>query len=370
MSQKQRNSPLVSQKGGIPKMTRNLGPTVNWIQCDKCKEWVIFENSGISGKFDEKELADVKFDCRMCRMERRIEGVVGKVREVEGAVAEVKERVAKLEGIWGGDLGVLSGAVGELQDRVKEIGGEIDSRVAAGEERSKEKIDILERAVGEMRDGLCALGVKVEDLREEFPRPEKWVEVSGKTKKALSGDGVRKVEEGFGERYKTKAKDTVLVVGASLVRGVGQKLEGQSHIFSAVSKSGAKIENIEEEVTKLSDREDRHLVVMVGTNNIQREGSEVVLKKFKSLIERCKAVKNRMVTVVGIPKRYDLSWFQECRRLGVNVRLEQMCRESGVQFLPCEVERSKMWRDGVHFSDVGQDEFARKLFRHCVRFLD
>mgnify|MGYP003444051795 FL=1 len=259
----------------------------------------------------------------------------------------------------------------ELQERVKEVGGEVDSRVAAAEGRCEEKIGVLARAVEEVRDGLCTLGMKVEDLREEFPQPGKWEVVEGRKKKALSGDaGVRKVEveEGFGERYKTKAKDTVLVVGASLVRGVGQKLEEQSHMFSAVSKSGAKIEHIEEEVKKLSDKEDRHLVVMVGTNNIQREGSEVILKKFKSLIERCKAVKNRVVTVVGIPKRYDLSGFQECRRLGVNRRLEKMCRESGVQFLPCEVERGRMWRDGVHFSDVGQDEFARKLFSHCVRF--
>ena len=93
MSQK-RNSPLVvSQKGGIPKLTRNLGQTVNWIQCDRCKGWDIFENSGISGKFDEKVLADVKFDCRMCRMERRVEGLVGKVEEVSECVVKLEGKV-------------------------------------------------------------------------------------------------------------------------------------------------------------------------------------------------------------------------------------------------------------------------------------
>ena len=46
-----------------------------------------------------------------------------------------------------GDLGVLSGAVVELQERVKEVGGEVDSRVAAAEGRCEEKIGVLERAV-------------------------------------------------------------------------------------------------------------------------------------------------------------------------------------------------------------------------------
>lgn len=59
------------------------------------------------------------------------------------------------------------------------------------------------------------------------------------------------------------------------------------------------------------------------------------------------------MTVVGIPRRYDLSTYQESRRYSVNVHLERMCRESGVEFLPCELEQSRMWRDGVHFNDIG-----------------
>ena len=322
-------------------------------------------------------------------MERRVEGVVGKVRVVEGMVEEVKERVeklaarvgveiddklreatiqveGKLSAVCGSELGVLSGKVGELQERIRDVEAEVDSRVAVGEGRCEEKIGVLERTVDEVRDGLHAIGVKVEDLSGD------WVLVENKKKKERSvSDGPKKTEVGFGELCKSKAKDTVVVIGDSLVRGVGQKLEQQCpHMVTSVSRSGAKLEVIEADVARLKDREDRHLVVMVGTNNIQRDGSEVILKKFKNLIKLCKSVRNRAVTIVGIPKRYDVDNIVESRRLGVNPRLAEMCRENGVEFLACEVERSRMWRDGVHFNDLGQDEFARKLFTHCIRFLD
>jgi lysophospholipase L1-like esterase len=132
----------------------------------------------------------------------------------------------------------------------------------------------------------------------------------------------------------------------------------------------AKIEQIEEEVARLKCKEDRHLVVMVGTNNIQKDGSEVVLKKFRSLIDRCKSVGNRKVTVVGIPMRFDLMGIQASRLIGVNLRLERMCRENGVEFLPCVMEWNEMAKDRVHFNEGGQERFARKIFDHCLSFLD
>ena len=54
-------------------------------------------------------------------------------------------------------------------------------------------------------------------------------------------------------------------MGDSLTRGVGIKLERNSHMISKITKSGAKIEQITEQVGKLENKEDRHLVLMVGT---------------------------------------------------------------------------------------------------------
>ena len=106
-------------------------------------------------------------------------------------------------------------------------------------------------------------------------------------------------------------------MGDFLARGVGIKLERQSHMFSKYSKSGAKIEEMTEHVKKLEGKEDRHLVFVVGTNNIEVDGSEIVLSKYQKLIEEAKKVKNRKISVVGILKRTDVGVYVESKRIGV-----------------------------------------------------
>ena len=119
----------------------------------------------------------------------------------------------------------------------------------------------------------------------------------------------------------------------------------------------------------LKDNEDRHLIVLVGTNNIQSETSETIRLKYKSLLEASMKVKNRRVSVIGIPRRFDLSGYQNSRRIGANLQLENMCRELDIEFITYEPYRSRIAQDGLHFNHVGQDELARKIFEHCKSFL-
>src|SRR5437867_12793666 len=97
-------------------------------------------------------------------------------------------------------------------------------------------------------------------------------------------------------------------------------------MVSAIYRPGAHIDDISEEVRKLRDNEDRHVVLLVGTNDIQGEGSEVMLSKYKNLIEASQTIKNRKVSVVGIPRRGDLDSFCNSRRLGVKIG-RASCRE-------------------------------------------
>ena len=124
-----------------------------------------------------------------------------------------------------------------------------------------------------------------------------------------------------------------------------------------------------EEVRKLDARDDRHLVVMVGSNNFERDGSEIVLRKFGALIECCKSVKNREVTLIGIPRRFGVTSLQENRRLGVNTRLSKLCCAAGVHYIEYDADRSRISADRVHFNELGQSEVAGKIFRHCRHFL-
>ncbi|MGK2860351.1 MAG: hypothetical protein ACSLE0_00325 [Chitinophagaceae bacterium] len=124
-----------------------------------------------------------------------------------------------------------------------------------------------------------------------------------------------------------------MLVGDSLARGVGAKLDKQSNMFSTVSIGGARIETVTDEVGTMEDKEDRHLVIIAGTNNVQKEGSTEILSKFSTLIEVSKGVTNRKISICGIPRRTDLSSYQDSRRFGVNMRLKEMCIEQGIEYI-------------------------------------
>ena len=146
-------------------------------------------------------------------------------------------------------------------------------------------------------------------------------------------------------------------------------MERDSHMVTANSKGGAKVEDVTDMVKNLKDNDDRHLVLVAGTNNIQQDGSEILLEKFKKLLETSKSVRNRKVTVVEVLKRMDVDSFVDSRRIGVNVRLKQMCESSGAEFVEFKVGKSRISRDGVHLHERGQNELGRVIFTHCKTFL-
>lgn len=272
------------------------------------------------------------------------------------------ERLSQLKGA----LDDVLVRVSQLEERYKESVESVSQLLNNREEYGKlveGRIDHIEKTIQELSDRLTAFELHV---KEEWPKPgAEWTTVVNKPRKNESTN-VKKMT--FGERYKDKA--SVVLLGDSLVRGVGQRLQSQnSDMFTSVSKSGAKIEDMVEEVGKLKDNDKRHLVVMVGTNDIKREGSESVKKKYDKLISKCKSVKNRAVTLVGIPMRVDVNGFVNSRRLGVNKYLKRVCEQNQVQYLELEEKRHVLAQDGLHFNWLGQGVVAHRIFGHCKSFL-
>ena len=133
-------------------------------------------------------------------------------------------------------------------------------------------------------------------------------------------------------------------------------------MYTSKSIGGARIDRISAEVGKLENSKERHVVVLVGTNDVNREGSIVLREKYRRLIEKCKEKRNRHVTLIGIPTRFDVNNTQNSRRLGVNLMLSVLCKDLGVSYFDFECKRSRLWKDGLHLNSVGQDELARKIF--------
>ena len=86
---------------------------------------------------------------------------------------------------------------------------------------------------------------------------------------------------------------SVLLVGDSMARGVGNHLRADNNIFDVRAFGGARVEDIEGKIDLIEDKQERHLIVMAGTNNLyNRDGStEILLRKYyKELIEKLKAM--------------------------------------------------------------------------------
>ena len=347
------------------------------VQCDACKEWI---------GSDVKVTKEVEFVCRMCKMEKQLKELEGNVcvdgsfekrmKAVELSVADVMGRVMRLEEKLGSCC-------------MQEVTGKLEEALSSGavvDLKCEDRVKSVNVAVEELKDKVTAVEVKIKDLEEGG----EWKEVVGRNRKQISVAAVSKNEGRevgvqavvavgtgsvhskmtYADKVKANGKKTVLVLGDSLVRGVGKKLEAQlGEVFSAKSIGGARIETVTEEVKKLEPKDDRHLVIMVGTNNVKNDGSEIMLTKLKCLIEGCRSVRNRAVTMVGIPRRFGLNGEQEDRRRSVNKRLSKLCSDSGIEYVEYFADRSRICADGVHFNELGQREVAGMIFRHCRRFL-
>lgn len=284
-----------------------------------------------------------------------MEQILERVIKIEEKLELMSKRLEEVENVH-----VAHGL--QAEDKLKDVVRECESKITTSELSCEGKIEILGTKLQDVSDKTSAIELKLKDMSTEWPTPEeaKFVKVEKNKVRQIS----------FADKFKGKDKETIVLIGDSLARGVGQKLEQQlSHMVTTKSRGGARIEHVTEQIGLLKDNDDRHLVVMVGTNNVQKENSEEIRGKYKSLLEACKKAKNRKVSVIGIPRRLDLSGYQNSRRIGANRELEKMCSEHDVGFVSFEPYNSRIARDGVHLNHIGQDELAKKIFEHCKSFL-
>ena len=344
----------------LSKSASKSGERQTWVQCDSCRECELLGNDGVDTERDEKKVQESKFVCRLCRMEARLavcELLEFRLKGVEDAMEVLTAKIEKVESVVADQLVTGKDLEVDLEGKLKVASQEVDSKVAVSGFSFEGRVNELQKTVDELRDRIKAY----ETLVIEWPKIGEGTQKADKARKAK---GVS-----FAEKFKNKGDDTIVVMGDSLVRGVGLKLQTQSQMCSTVCKGGARIEDIEEEIGKLQDNEDRHLVVMVGTNNVKVDGSEVVYKKYERLVESLKKIKNRAVTLIGIPRRYDVGGLVNSRRWNINARLKELCSTSDIKYLEYECGESRLGQDRLHLNGFGQDELARMIFCHCKSFL-
>jgi hypothetical protein len=175
-------------------------------------------------------------------------------------------------------------------------------------------------------------------------------------------------EPSFAELCAPYKEGTVLLVGSSMARGVGQHLKAENFMFDKLDFSGARIEHIGQNIAVLGDRPESHMVVMVGTNNLECDSVEVMMHKYGELVDKLKQRKYRELSIVALLKRGD--WRLDDKIFQVNRRLRTLCQSRGIGFVDVVTDRRMLGKDRIHLNWRGRDYVARAIFKHTALSLN
>jgi hypothetical protein len=397
---------------------------LDWVCCDQCGRWEIFDNCkqelGME-EYDAERVARVEFVCRACVSDARVEKLASVVTQMQQSIEAVASKVSELEesvrvecvslretSVKEGHRAASRLQLSELENKLDESRlqlsevdnkvGEVSSEVVIQRLKLKDEVEHLEIRINEALSSAAAVELRVREMSVNWPTPAEGgtgstkssteqgpAEVKAEWKKgpvgvrgeqAVAADSTRSggKRESFREYCKDRPRDTLIVLGSSMARGVGSCLERQTSMCTTMSYGGSKIQDIEQRLKNLGDKPQSHVVLMVGTLNLQEEGTEQVMRRYRDLIEEAKQHRYKKVSIVGILRRTDkgrLGGYFDSKRMGINRRLKKMCEANGIGFVEKDVVSNHLSeKDGLHLNPEGQEEVAMAIFRHCNFYLN
>ena len=277
-----------------------------------------------------------------------------------GKTTGVKER-----GV--GETGGKENGVGETGGKttgVNERGvGETGGKTTGVKERGVGETGAKENGVGET--GGKTTGVKERGVGETRAKEWEVGETGGK------GSG-QNVMEGIERKSYSAAviegvrKRARVFVGDSIVRKTDRVLNKGDDVV--VCLPGAKIEAITERVKNIvGSGKGGSVLVHVGTNNVEREGTTAIVRKYRQLVRTLKQTRVEQVILSGILPVMGRRGhkYRNCRGMAINMLVQKLCREEEVGFVDLWgsfVGRADMYmKDGLHLSGKGAAVFADKL---------
>ena len=70
---------------------------LNWVQCDGCERWELFENTGIAGPYDKETINEAKFRCRNCCFENKLETMEVDLKKLRVENEQLKDLLSNME---------------------------------------------------------------------------------------------------------------------------------------------------------------------------------------------------------------------------------------------------------------------------------
>ena len=161
-------------------------------------------------------------------------------------------------------------------------------------------------------------------------------------------------------------------MGDSILRKTDKTLNKGEDVV--VCLPGSRIENVTERVGNvLGHGQGGSISVHVGTNNADKEGTTRIVQRYRQLVGKLKKTRVEQIILSGIlPVMGGMGVaYRNCKRMAINVLVEQMCEEEGVGFVDLWgyfVGKEDMYmRDGLHLSGKGAAVFSENLLRSMER---
>ena len=153
-------------------------------------------------------------------------------------------------------------------------------------------------------------------------------------------------------------------VGDSIVRKTDRVLNKGDGVV--VCLPGAKIEVMRVE-NIVGSGKDGPVLVHVGTNNVEREGTTAIIRKYRNLVRTLKQTWVEQVILSGILPVIGRRGhrYRNCWGMAINMLVKKLCKEEEVGFVDLWgsfVGRADMYmKNGLHLSGKGAAAFADGL---------
>ena len=109
------------------------------------------------------------------------------------------------------------------------------------------------------------------------------------------------------------------------------------------------------------------ILVHIGTNNADKEGTTAILEKYRNLLKKTKQARIGQIILSGILPVFGnrIQGYRNSKRMAVNGMVKRLCKEEEVGYVDLWdsfVGKEEMYvRDGLHLSGEGAAVFAEGL---------
>ena len=129
-------------------------------------------------------------------------------------------------------------------------------------------------------------------------------------------------------------RNSRIYVGDSIVRKTDIRLSKEEDVV--VCLPGARIEHVTERVEKIMGRgKGGTILVHIGTNNADKEGTTAIVDKYRKLLKKTKEARVEQIILSGILPVFGnrLDGYRNSKRMAINRMVKRLCKEEDVGYV-------------------------------------